>query len=57
MINGIKLGEVTGCDPSKGAIALQSEGSEIHFRNLVVEELAPAPAPESPAKPKKNGES
>ena len=57
MINGIKLGEVTGCDPSKGAIALQSEGSEIHFRNLVVEELAPAPAPESPTKPKKNGES
>ncbi|MFG0240631.1 MAG: DUF1080 domain-containing protein [Gimesia chilikensis] len=57
MINGIKLGEVTGCDPSKGAIALQSEGSEIHFRNLVVEELAPAPVPESPAKPKKNGES
>ncbi|QDT25896.1 hypothetical protein Enr10x_11940 [Gimesia panareensis] len=57
MINGLKLGEVTGCDPSKGAIALQSEGSEIHFRNLVVEVLAPAPAPESPTKPKKDGES
>ncbi|WP_145226827.1 3-keto-disaccharide hydrolase [Gimesia algae] len=44
MINGVKLGEVTGCDPSKGAIALQSEGSEIHFRKLVVEVLAPEPA-------------
>lgn len=44
MINGAKLGEVTGCDPSKGAIALQSEGSEIHFRKLVVEVLAPEPA-------------
>lgn len=44
MINGAKLGEVTGCDPSKGAIALQSEGSEIHFRKLVVEVLSPEPA-------------
>ncbi|QDU11726.1 hypothetical protein V202x_51500 [Gimesia aquarii] len=43
MINGVKLGEVTGCDPSKGAIALQSEGSEIHFRNLIVEILNPEP--------------
>ncbi|HAH48971.1 MAG TPA: hypothetical protein DCM07_29850 [Planctomycetaceae bacterium] len=50
MINGVKLGEVTGCDPSKGAIALQSEGAEIHFRKLVVEVLAPEPAaqPEKP---------
>jgi len=46
MINGVKLGEVNGCDPSKGAIALQSEGSEIHFRNLVVEILPPEPAPQ-----------
>ncbi|WP_339729979.1 DUF1080 domain-containing protein [uncultured Gimesia sp.] len=45
MINGVKLGEVTGCDPSKGAIALQSEGSEIHFRNLLVEILPTEPAP------------
>lgn len=40
-INGVKLGEVNGCTPSRGAIALQSEGSEIHFRNLVVEILPP----------------
>jgi len=46
------LGEVNGCDPSTGAIALQSEGSEIHFRNLVVEILPAAPAapPEAPQK-------
>lgn len=57
MINGVKLGEVTGCDPSKGAIALQSEGAEIHFRKLVVEELAPAPAAESSEKSKKPNDS
>lgn len=45
-INGVKLGEVTGCDPSKGAIALQSEGSEIHFRKLVVETLPAEPVEE-----------
>lgn len=49
MINGVKLGEVTGCDPSKGAIALQSEGSEIHFRNLIVE-ILPLPEPVVPQK-------
>jgi len=43
MINGVKLGEVNGCNPSRGAIALQSEGSEIHFRNLVVEILPSEP--------------
>ncbi len=49
-INGVKLGELAGCDPSKGTIALQSEGSEIHFRKLVVEVLPPDPVP--PGKPK-----
>ncbi|MFG0335831.1 MAG: DUF1080 domain-containing protein [Maioricimonas sp. JB049] len=34
MINGKKVGEVTGCDPRRGSIALQSEGSEIHFRQI-----------------------
>ena len=38
-INGQKVGKVTGCDPAKGAIALQSEGSEIHFRNIWIKEL------------------
>lgn len=38
-INGKKIGEVTGCEPSKGAVALQSEGSEIHFRNIRLRKL------------------
>ncbi|SFH83776.1 3-keto-disaccharide hydrolase [Planctomicrobium piriforme] len=38
-INGQKVGEVTGCDPQSGAIGLQSEGSEIHFRNVVIRPL------------------
>lgn len=53
MINGVKLGELAGCDPSKGAIALQSEGSEIHFRSLVVEILPPEPVTPKPTAPKK----
>lgn len=59
MINGVKLGEVTGCDPSKGAIALQSEGSEIHFRNLLVEIMPAEPEapPKDPVAQKKPGES
>ena len=41
-INGKKLGTVTGCKPQKGSIALQSEGSEIHFRNITLRHLKPA---------------
>ena len=33
-INKKKVGELTGCTPDKGMIALQSEGSEIHFQSL-----------------------
>ena len=40
--NGKKLGEVRGCSPSRGRIALQSEGSEIHFRNVWIRKLKPA---------------
>ncbi len=38
-MNGKKVGVVTGCTPQKGGIALQSEGSEIHFRRIRVKEL------------------
>lgn len=44
-INGKKAGEVTGARPSTGRIALQSEGSEVHFRNLKLRKLPPEPAP------------
>lgn len=40
-INGIKVNEVGGCEPQKGCIALQSQGSEIHFRNIKVTKLLP----------------
>jgi hypothetical protein len=46
VLNGQKVGEVTGCMPSRGAIGLQSEGSEIHFRRLWIKPLKAAP--ESP---------
>ncbi|MCH8829184.1 MAG: DUF1080 domain-containing protein [Planctomycetes bacterium] len=62
-INGKKVGEVNGCVPSKGHIALQSEGSEIHFRKIQVTEIKP-PAKKKdekkkkvePKKPKKKSE-
>ncbi|MCA9026729.1 MAG: DUF1080 domain-containing protein [Planctomycetaceae bacterium] len=39
-VNGRKVGVVTGCQPDRGGIALQSEGSEIHFRRIWVRKLA-----------------
>jgi hypothetical protein len=39
-INKKKVGEVTGCKPSKGKIALQSEGSEIHFQKIWIRKLS-----------------
>ncbi len=39
VINGKKVGGVTGCTPRKGTIALQSEGSEIHFRKIWLKKL------------------
>ena len=40
-VNGKKVGEVRGCIPSRGRIALQSEGSEIHFRKIWIRKLKP----------------
>jgi len=39
VVNGKMAGEVTGCLPAAGSISLQSEGSEIHFRNITVQPL------------------
>jgi hypothetical protein len=39
VINGKKVGEVTGCKPSVGSIAIQSEGSEVHFRRIMLKPL------------------
>lgn len=43
-INGRKAGEVSGCQPSTGFIALQAEGSETHFRKLKLQVLPPPEA-------------
>lgn len=44
-INDKKVGEVNGCQPQQGHIALQSEGSEIRFRRILLRVL---PAEKSP---------
>lgn len=38
VVNDQKVGTVLGCKPHEGAISLQSEGSEIHFRNIWIRE-------------------
>jgi len=38
-VNDKKFGEVTGCEPKAGNIALQSEGSEVHFRRIRLMDL------------------
>lgn len=38
-INGSKVGEVTGCLPSRGRLCLQSEGAEVHFRRIWIRPL------------------
>lgn len=45
-INGKPAGEVSGCKPAMGSIALQSEGSETHFRRM---QLRLLPEPSVPA--------
>ncbi len=39
VINGEKVNEATQCDIVAGHIGLQSEGAEIHFRNIRLTEL------------------
>jgi len=39
VINGEQVNRATGCFPDFGRICLTSEGSEIHFRNIVVTEI------------------
>lgn len=38
-VNNNEIGKVTGCTPQKGCIALQSEGSEIHFRRIKIKRI------------------
>jgi len=53
-VNGRKAGEVTGAKPSTGSIALQSEGSVVHFRRIRLRKLRAvkrAATPESVSRP------
>lgn len=40
-VNNKKAGEVSGAKPSSGSIALQSEGSVVHFRRIRLRKLPP----------------
>ncbi len=44
-VNDQKVGSVEDCEPRQGSISLQSEGSEIHFRNIWIRELPKAKKP------------
>jgi Domain of Unknown Function (DUF1080) len=46
-VNGHVVSGVSKCNPRKGYLALESEGSECHFRNLKIKELpSTTPKPE-----------
>ncbi|MBM3985904.1 MAG: DUF1080 domain-containing protein, partial [Planctomycetes bacterium] len=47
-VNGARVSGGTRASPRKGYICLESEGSEVHFRNLVIRELSPASPPLEP---------
>lgn len=47
-MNGKKIGVVTGCQPDRGGIAFQSEGSEVHFRRIHLTLFADGATPLSP---------
>src|SRR5262249_39107273 len=49
-VNGKVVSGVSKCSPRKGYLALESEGSECHFRNLKIKELPSTnPKPEEVA--------
>lgn len=47
-INDRNAGKISGCNPSQGHLALQSEGTETHFRRLL---LKPLPASKTATQP------
>ena len=50
-VNGKEVSGVSKCTPRKGYLALESEGAECHFKNLVIKELPSTnPKPEETAK-------
>ena len=50
-VNGKEVSGVSKCTPRKGYLALESEGAECHFKNVVIKELPSTnPKPEEVAK-------
>ncbi len=50
-VNGKEVSGVSKCNPRKGYLALESEGSECHFKNIKIKELPSTnPKPEEVAK-------
>lgn len=43
VFNGEKVNEGTDLEPRRGAVALQSEGAEVHFRNISIQDLGAQP--------------
>lgn len=48
-LNGKVVSGVSECTPRKGYLCLESEGSEVHFRNLRITELPPSLTPPPPS--------
>jgi hypothetical protein len=46
-VNGKEVAGGTKCNPRKGYIILESEGSEVHFKNIRIKELPPGNVPEA----------
>jgi hypothetical protein len=44
-VNGKEVSGGSECNPRKGFICLESEGSECHFRNIRIQELSPSREP------------
>lgn len=44
-VNGKVVSQGVGCTPRRGYICLESEGSEVHFRNIHIKELPGTPPP------------
>jgi anti-sigma factor RsiW len=42
-LNGKSISKITDAEPRRGFIALQADGTEVHFRNLRIKELPPTP--------------
>jgi len=49
-VNGVLVNQGVNTSATRGAICLQSEGAEVHFRNIRLRPLGP-PTPESPEPP------